>query len=114
MQVSRGEVWWADLPDPVGSAPGYRRPVLIVQSEAFNRSRLATVVVVVLTANLRLLEAPANVLIPSPASGLARDSVANVSQILTVDRGILIERAGRLPPGLLKRIEDGLRVVLDL
>ena len=112
--MTRGEVWWADLPDPVGSAPGYRRPVVIVQSDAFNRSRLATVIVVVLTANLRLVEAPGNVLIPARASGLPRDSVANASQILTVDRGRLTERIGRLPAKALDQVDDGMRVVLEL
>jgi mRNA interferase MazF len=114
MEMTRGEVWWADLPDPVGSAPGYRRPVLIVQSDAFNRSRLATVIVVALTANLRLVEAPGNVLIPARASGLPRDSVANASQILTVDRGRLTERIGRLPANTLDQVDDGIRVVLEL
>lgn len=114
MEMTRGEVWWADLPDAAGSAPGSRRPVLIVQSDAFNRSRLATVIVVALTANLRLVEAPGNVLIPARASGLPRDSVANASQILTVDRGRLTERIGRLPAGTLDQVDDGMRVVLEL
>lgn len=114
MELARGEVWWADLPDPIGSAPGYRRPVVIVQSDAFNRSRLATVIVVALTANVRLVEAPGNVLIPARASGLPRDAVANASQILTVDRSVLTERVGRLPANSLDQVDDGVRMVLAL
>ena len=114
MELNRGEVWWADLPDPVGSAPGYRRPVLVVQSDAFNRSRLATVIVVVLTANLRLVDAPGNVLIPARTSGLPRDSVANVSQVLTVTREVLTERVARLSANLMRQVDDGLRTVLAL
>src|SRR6266540_1757108 len=93
MVVERGQVWWADLAEPRGSEPGFRRPLLVVQDDAFNRSRLRTVVAVVLTSNLRLVEAPGNVLIPAKASGLPKDSVANVSQIITVDREFLIEHA---------------------
>ena len=114
MELNRGEVWWADLPDPVGSAPGYRRPVLVVQSDAFNRSRLATVIVVVLTANLRLVDAPGNILIPARASGLPRDSVANVSQVLTLTREVLTERVARLSGNLMRQVDDGLRTVLAL
>ena len=114
MELNRGEVWWADLPDPVGSAPGYRRPVLVVQSDAFNRSRLATVMVVVLTANLRLVDAPGNVLIPARSSGLPRDYVANLSQVLTLTREVLTERSARLSANLMRQVDDGLRTVLAL
>jgi mRNA interferase MazF len=112
--IERGEVWWAALPEPSGSEPGYRRPLLVVQADAFNRSRLQTVVAVVLTSNLRLVEAPGNVLVPAQASGLPKDSVANVSQVVTVDRDFLTERAGRLRGRALEAVEDGLRLVLDL
>ena len=112
--ISRGEVWWADLPDPTGAGPGYRRPVLVVQADAFNRSRIATAIVVVLTSNLRRLDAPGNVLVSARASGLPRDSVANVSQVLTIDRALLTERAGRLVPKVLDQVAEGLRLVLDL
>jgi mRNA interferase MazF len=112
--IARGEVWWANLPDPVGAAPGYRRPVIVVQNDAFNRSRIATVTVVALTSNLRLVEAPGNVLVPARAAGLPQDSIANVSQILTVDRGVLTERLKRLPPGLVDQVDDGLRLALAL
>ncbi len=114
MVIERGEVWWADLGEPDGSEPGYQRPVLIVQSDAFNRSRLRTVIAVVLMTNMRLLEAPGNVLIPAKASALPKDSVANVSQLITVDRDFLLERAGRLRGQPMKDVESGLRLVLAL
>ncbi len=99
---------------PEGSEPGYNRPVLIIQSDAFNRSRLHTVIAVVLSTNLRLVDAPGNVLIPAKASGLRRDSVANVSQVITIDREFLIELAGRVRGQFLKDVENGLRLVLGL
>jgi mRNA interferase MazF len=114
MELARGEIWWADLPDPQGSEPGYRRPLLIVQNDAFNRSRLRTTIAVVLSTNLRLLDAPGNVLLPAKASSLPRDSVANVSQILTVDREALTERVGRVPSVLIEQVADGLRLALAL
>jgi mRNA interferase MazF len=112
--VERGQVWWADLGEPAGSEPGFRRPVLVVQSDAFNRSRLRTVLAIVLTSNIRLVDAPGNVLIPAKAAGLPKDSVANVSQIITVDRDFLSEPAGRVRGQLLKHVENGLRLVLAL
>jgi mRNA interferase MazF len=112
--IERGEVWWADLGEPDGSGPGYRRPVVVMQSDAFNRSRLRTVIAVVLTTNLRLVEAPGNVLISAKTSGLPKDSVANVSQTITLDRDFLLERAGRLRGQPLKDLETGLRLVLGL
>ena len=114
MVVERGQIWWVDLGDPAGSEPSFRRPVLIVQSDAFNRSRVRTVLAVVLTTNLRLVEAPGNVLLAAKAAGLPRDSVANVSQVITVDRDFLSEPAGRIRGQLLKEVENGLRLVLDL
>ena len=114
MVIERGEVWWADLGEPDGSEPGYRRPVVVVQSDAFNRSRLRTIIAVVLVTNLRLVEAPGNVLLPAKASGLPKDSVANVSQVITVDRDFLLERAGRVRGQLLKDVDKGLRLVLAL
>jgi mRNA interferase MazF len=112
--IERGDIWWADLREPEGSEPGFRRPVLIVQADAFNRSRLQTVIAVVLTSNLRLVAAPGNVLMPDKATGLSKDSVANVSQIITIDRDFLAEKAGRLRGQLLKDVENGLRLVLAL
>jgi mRNA interferase MazF len=112
--VERGQIWWADLGEPAGSEPGFRRPVLIVQSDAFNRSRLRTVLTVVLTSNLRLVEAPGNVLLPAKTTGLPKDSIANVSQVITLDREFLTGVAGRIRGQLLKDVEHGLRLVLDL
>ena len=89
MVISQGEIWWADLPEPVGSGPGYRRPVVVVQGEAFNRSRIATAVCVPLTSNLDWADAPGNVLLPARATGLPKDSVANVAQLVTLDREVL-------------------------
>lgn len=114
MVIERGEVWWANIPEPNGSAPGYRRPVVIVQSNTFNRSRIATVTVVILTSNIRLLDAPGNVLISARNAGLGRDSVANVSQIITLNRDILEQRVSTLSPGTMKQIDAGLRFALDL
>lgn len=112
--MHRGEVWWASLPAPAESEPGYRRPVLVVQSNAFNRSRIQTVVVVALTGNLRLAAAPGNVLLPARETNLPRDSVANVSQLLTLDRAFLAECVGSLPERLMDRVEAGLALLLDL
>ena len=114
MVVQRREVWWADLEEPRGSAPGFRRPILVVQADSFNRSRLRTVLGVVLTSNTRLLDAPGNVLLPTRNSGLPRDSVANVTQIVTLDETYLSERTGRLPPKLMAHVDAGLKLVLDL
>jgi mRNA interferase MazF len=112
--MERGAVWWAQLPAPAASEPGFRRPVVIVSSNPFNRSRIRTVVVVVLTSNLRLAEAPGNVPVAATESGLSKDSVANVSQVLTVDKGFLTERCGRLPSRVMRALDNGLRLVLAL
>jgi mRNA interferase MazF len=112
MVISQGEIWWADLPEPVGSGPGYRRPVVVVQGEAFNRSRIATVVCVPLTSNIEWADAPGNVLLPARSTGLPRDSVANVSQLVTLDRAILAERAGRLSRKQLDLVLLGIDLVL--
>lgn len=112
MVISQGEIWWADLSEPAGSGPGLTRPVIIVQGEILNRSRIATVVVVPLTTNLAWAEAPGNVLIPATTSGLPRDSVANVSQVLTIDRNELRDRVGKLPRPKIELILSGIDVVL--
>ncbi len=112
--MERGDVWWAELPAPIASEPGFRRPVVIIQSDAFNRSRIRTVIAVVLTSNLRLAEAPGNVLLPAAVSGLPRDSVVNISQVITVDCEFLTEKCNRLPSHVLKSIDEGLRLVLSL
>ncbi len=110
--ISQGEVWWADLGEPAGSEPGFRRPVVVVQGEAFNRSRIATVVCVALTSNLRWAEAPGNVVLEAGLTGLPKDSVANVSQIVTLDRGALTERVGALPADKLELLLLGIDIVL--
>jgi mRNA interferase MazF len=110
--IAQGDVCWAELPDPVGSGPGFRRPVLVIQGDAFNRSRIATVVCVPLTSNLRWAEAPGNVPLPARASGLSKDSVANVSQVVTLDRGVLTERVGRISKRQLELVLSGLDLVL--
>lgn len=112
--MERGELWWADLDEPRGSAPGYRRPVLVVSADAWNRSRIATVTCLTITTNLRLADAPGNVLLEAGSGGLDQDSVANVSQVITVDKAVLGERIGALDPPLIRRIDSGLRRALDL
>jgi mRNA interferase MazF len=100
------------LPTPTGSGPGLRRPVLIVQSNPFNDSRIATVVVTVVTSNLSLADAPGNVRVAKSESGLTKPSVINVSQIITVDRSILTQRVRAVPALILRRVEEGIRLVL--
>jgi mRNA interferase MazF len=112
--MQRGDVWWATLPPPVGSGPGGRRPVIVIQSDRFTRSRLNTVVIVIVTTNLNLANAPGNVLLPGYQSGLPRDSVANVTQLLTVDKSLLTDFVGSLPDSLVRQIEAGLKLVLEL
>lgn len=114
MVIEQGDVWRADLPEPAGSEPGYRRPVVVVQSNEFNRSRISTVVCVALTSNLALAEAPGNVFLPADVTGLSRDSVANVSQIVALDRVFLTERIGQLSLNVLDDILDGVELVLGL
>jgi len=112
--VYRGEIWWASLPEPTGSEPGYRRPGLIVQDNAFNQSLIQTVIVVVITSNLDLAQAPGNVLLPRKATGLPRDSVVNVSQVVTIDKAFLSERVGSLSDEIQEAVDQGLRLVLYL
>ena len=112
--MKRGEIWWADLADPAGSGPGYRRPVLVIQSRSFNESHLATVIVAVITSNLGLGEAPGNVRLSKSESGLPKSSVVNVSQIITVDKKLLSAKVKSLPGTVMQRIDDGLRLVLAL
>ena len=112
--MNRGEVWWADFGQPLGSEPGYRRPVLVLQADSFNRSRIQTVVVVPLSTNAALALAPGNVLCRPRETGLKRASVANVSQLTVVDRSRLAEKAGVLDRRLLAQVEDGVRLLLAL
>ncbi len=112
MVITQGDVWWADLGEPAGSEPGFRRPVVVVQCDAFNRSRIATVVCVPLMSNLRWADAPGNVLLVATTTGLPKDSVANVSQVVALDRDVLTDRVGRLPERTLGSILSGIGVVL--
>jgi len=112
--MRRGEIWWASLPEPSGSGPGFRRPLLIISADSFNQSLINTVIAAVITSNLRLADAPGNVRLPIRGTGLARPSVVNVSQIITVDREFLTERIGKLNSELLRQAENGIRVVLSL
>jgi mRNA interferase MazF len=111
VEVLQGDVWWADLPEPARSGPG-RRPVVVVQGNPLNRSRIATVVCVPLTSNLVWGDAPGNTLLAARATGLPKDSVANVSQMIAIDRSFLTERAGRLTPKPLAQILHGIDVML--
>ncbi len=112
--MKRGEVWWAVLPEPTASEPGFRRPVLILQSDQFNRSRINTVVAAAITTNMILAAAPGNVSLPKRSANLGRESVVNVSQIITLDKSFLRERIGRLNGPKLREVEEGVRLVLAL
>lgn len=112
MVIAQGEVWWADLPSPVGSGPGFRRPVAVVQGDALNRSRVSTVVCVPLTSNLRWADAPGNVELTARSTGLSKDSVANVSQIVALDKSLLTERAGKLSKAKVELLLAGVDVIL--
>ena len=112
MVISQGDVCWAELPEPTGSGPGFRRPVVVVQGDTLNRSRLATVVCVPLTSNLRWADAPGNVLLAMGMTGLPKDSVANVSQVVALDRTLLEERTGRISPAKIDLLLAGLDIVL--
>ena len=112
--MRRGEVWWASLGEPRGSGPGLRRPVVIVQADDFNESAIRTVLCLAVTSNLRLGEAPGNVRLPRRASGLSKDSIANVAQVITADKQLLTQRVGRLTSATLRDIDAGMRLVLAL
>lgn len=112
--IHRGEIWWANMPEPRCSEPGFRCPVLVVQADAFNSSRIQTVIVSVITSNLHLADAPGNVLLRGRGVGLDRDSVVNLSQLYTLDRAFLTEQVGTLPARLQTAVDKGLRLVLNL
>jgi len=111
--ISQGEIWWADLPDPAGSGPGFRRPVIIVQGDPFNRSKIGTALCVPLTSNLKWANAPGNLLLEARLTGLPKDSVANVSQVVAVDKSLLTERIGKLTRAKADLVLAGIDVVLD-
>ena len=112
--MRRGEVWWASLPEPKGSEPGYRRPVVIIQAEDFNRSNIKTVICSSITSNLTIADAPGNLRLPARASGLSKPSVVNVSQLITVDKRFLSKKVKMLEDKIMLRIDDGIRLVLNL
>lgn len=112
--MKRGEVWWADLPEPTASEPGFRRPVLILQSNDFNRSRINTVIAAAITSKLSLANAPGNVVLSKRSVNLGKESVVNISQIVTLDKSFLSERIGSLQPAKLREVEEGVRLVLAL
>ena len=112
MVIAQGEIWWADLPKPRGSGPGYRRPVIVVQADAINRSRIATAICVPLTSNLKWAGAPGNVELPAKTTNLPKDSVANVSLVAAFDKECLSERVGKLPRAKLELVLAGIDVML--
>jgi mRNA interferase MazF len=114
MVIERGDIWWASLPVPAGAGPGFDRPVLVIQSNAFNRSRIQTVAVAIITSNIQRANAPGNVLIPRKASGLPRPSVVNVSQLMSLDRSFLRKKVKRLADVEMRQVDAGLRLFLSL
>jgi mRNA interferase MazF len=110
--IAQGDIWWADLAEPLGSAPGYRRPVVVVQGDALNRSRIGTVVCVPLTSNLKWQDAPGNVLLPKQTTGLEKDSVANVSLLVAMDKHQLVDHVGGISRRQLERVLSGIDVIL--
>ena len=110
--ISQGEIWWVDLPDPAGSGPGFRRPVIVVQGDSFNRSKISTVLCVPLTSNLKWAEAPGNVVLEAHLTGLPKDSVANVSQLVAVDKSLLTELVSRVSRVKIDLVLSGIDVVL--
>lgn len=112
MVISQGEIWWANLPEPIGSAPGFRRPVVIIQSDPYNRSRIATVVCVPLTSNTAWADVPGNVFLTAQATSLPKDSVANTSHVIAIDKSLLFERVGKLSRARLELVLSGLDIVL--
>ncbi len=112
--MKRGEIWWTTLPAPKASEPGYRRPVLIVQSNSFNESAIQTVIAAAITSNLRLAAAPGNILLRRRESRLTKDSVVNISQLVTLSKEFLVGRVGRIPPERIREVDSGLRLVLSL
>jgi mRNA interferase MazF len=112
--VSRGQIWWVDLAEPVGSEPGYSRPGIVISANQFNRTQIATVTICMLYSNLSVARHPGNVLLRAADVGLNRDSVANVTQIMTVDRHVLRDLIGAVPPSVMQQIDDGLRLAFDL
>jgi mRNA interferase MazF len=114
VKVNRGEIWWADLGEPQGSAPGFRSPVLIIQADYFNRSRINTIICAVITSNIKLAEAPGNIFLSKKESGLSKDSVINISQIITLNKNYLTEIVKKLKPIIMKDVETSLKLIFDI
>ena len=114
MVIKRGEIWWAELPEPIGSGPGYRRPLLIIQSNDFNKSKINTIIVAVITSNIRLSAAPGNILLSTQKSNLPKESVINVSQLITIDKSFLTEKVNTLSSSIMANVDEGVRLVLQL
>ncbi|VAX00159.1 Programmed cell death toxin YdcE [hydrothermal vent metagenome] len=112
--MKRGEIWWASLEDPIGSGPGYKRPIVIISSNDFNSSKINTLIVAIITSNLNLSEAPGNFELTKKGSGLSRKSVVNVSQLLTLDKSFLVEKTGKLSNKQIEILNDGLKLVLSV
>jgi mRNA interferase MazF len=114
MKVNRGEIWWADLVEPRGSSPGFKRPVLIIQADYFNRSRINTIICAVITSNVKLTEAPGNIYLSKKDSGLSKDSVINISQIITLNKNNLTEIVKKIKPIIMKDVETSLKLIFDI
>lgn len=114
MVIKRGDIWWAELPEPHGAGPGYKRPLVIIQTNEFNKSKINTVIAAVITTNLRLSAAPGNILLSKNKSKLPKESVINVSQIVTVNKSFLTEKVKTLPSSTMVQVDEGIRLVLNL
>ena len=114
MVIKRGEIWWVELPEPLGSGPGYKRPLVIIQSNEFNKSKINTIIAAVITSNTHLAAAPGNVLLSSKKSKLPKESVINVSQIITIDKSFLTERVHTLSNRVMTQVDEGVKLVLKL
>ncbi|HEB86348.1 MAG TPA: type II toxin-antitoxin system PemK/MazF family toxin [Gammaproteobacteria bacterium] len=112
--MKRGEIWWASLEDPKGSEPGFRRPVVVISSNDFNSSKIKTVLVAVITSNIRLSDAPGNFELSKKGSGLSRFSVVNISQLITIDKLFLTDKVGKLTNKQVELLNDGLKLVLSI
>jgi mRNA interferase MazF len=114
MVIERGQIWRADLGEPRGSSPGYHRPIVIIQSDFFNQTRINTMIVAIITTNQRLANMPGNISVSQRASGLDEESVVNITQLFTLDRNDLLELVGTLSERKMEQIDEGLRLVLSL
>lgn len=114
MVIKRGEIWWAELPQPTASEPGYKRPLIVIQSNDFNSSNIGTIIAAIITSNMRLAAAPGNILLPAEKSKLSKQSVVNVSQLITVDKSFFTEKVHTLSSKIMEQIDDGIRLVLKL